>query len=381
MSSGSAEDLYAALGVTRSASADDIKKAYRKLARKYHPDVNPGNKVAEEKFKSISRAHDVLSDPNKRKLYDEFGEAGLQAGFDPARAREYAAWQGRGTQADFGDAFAQQPGTRYHSFEDVFGDIFGAGAASSGPARGSDAEHEVQIAFLDAVRGVSTTLSVERTDTCSVCGGSGQQRGAGTRQCPECGGRGQIRAAQGPMAFVRTCPRCNGAGEIGLQSCSACGGGGQTRRTERLAVRIPPGVDNGSRVRVAGKGGPGYGGGPPGDLYLAVRVTPHPLLERRGDDLYLDVPVTVGEAARGGQITVPTPDGDVRVKIPPGSQSGRALRVRGHGVPHRSGGGRGDLYLRVMIHVPDHGAPERLKSAIDAIDAAYASDLRAGLRF
>jgi len=381
MASESAQDFYATLGVNRAASTADIKKAYRKLARKYHPDVNPGNKAAEEKFKQISLAHDVLSDPEKRKLYDEFGAAGLQAGFDPARAREYAAWQSQAGQSDFGDFAGPRGGARYSSFEDVLGDIFGAGRQGHGPVRGADAEHEIHVGFLDAIRGVATTITLERIDACGTCGGSGQQRGAGATTCPECGGRGHVRAGQGPIAFSRTCPRCGGAGEIGLRPCTTCGGSGHVRRTEQLSVRIPAGVGDGSKVRVAGKGGPGHGGGPPGDLYLIVRVTPHPLLERRGDDLYLDVPVTVGEATLGGQITVPTPDGEVRVKVPAGSQSGRALRVRGHGAPHLSGGGRGDLYLRLMVQVPSDGAAERVKSAIETLESAYTGSPRQGLRF
>lgn len=381
MASESVQDFYAILGVPRSATAADIKKAYRKLARKYHPDVNPGNKAAEEKFKRISEAHDVLSDAEKRKLYDEFGAAGLQTGFDPARAREYAAWQSRPREGDFAEVGGRRSGARYSSFEDIFGDIFGAGAQEHGPARGADAEHEIQIGFLDAVRGVATTVALERSETCATCRGSGQQRGAGATTCPDCGGRGQVRAGQGPIAFSRTCPRCGGAGEIGLRSCSTCGGSGRTRRSEQLSVRIPAGVDNGSKVRVAGKGGPGHAGGSPGDLYLIVRVTPHPLLERRGDDLYFDVPITVGEATLGAQITVPTPDGEVRVKVPPGSQSGRALRVRGHGVSHLGGGGRGDLYLRLMVHVPDQSAAERVKSAIETVESVYGGSPRQGLRF
>ncbi len=381
MASEKAKDLYATLGVSRAASADEIKKAYRKLARKYHPDVNPGNKEAEERFKSISQANDILSDPEKRKLYDEFGMEGLHAGFDAAKAREYAAWQSRGGTADFGAAAGRGGGAQYSSFEDIFGDIFGGRAARpQGPLRGADAEYEIEIALLDALRGLTTTISLERADTCASCHGSGEQPGSQATTCPECSGRGQVRAGEGPIAFTRTCPRCGGAGRIGVIPCSTCGGSGQARRHERLSVRIPPGVDNGSRVRVAGKGGAGRGGGPAGDLFLLLRVKPHPLLERRGNDLYLDLPVTVGEATLGAQVTVPTPDGEVRVKVPPGSQSGRQLRVRGHGAPVLSGHGRGDLYLRLMVQVPAD-AGERLKQAVEAIESAYSGNPRQGLRF
>ncbi|MBI1816946.1 MAG: molecular chaperone DnaJ [Deltaproteobacteria bacterium] len=373
-------DLYALLGVARSASAAEIKKAYRKLARKFHPDVNPGNKDAEERFKHISHAHDVLSDPEKRKLYDEFGTAGLQAGFDPAQAREATSWH-RGGPFDPGEFAGGRGFERYSSVDDVFGDIFG-GVRSSGPQRGEDIESEIPIALLDAVRGSSTTISLERNEACGPCHGSGQLRGPAAITCPECGGKGRVRIAQGPIAFMRTCPRCAGAGAIGLTPCPTCSGSGQTRRRERLAVRIPAGVDTGSRVRVAGKGQAGVAGGAAGDLYLVVRVQPHPLLDRRGNDLYLDVPVTVGEATLGATITVPEPDGEVRVKVPAGSQSGRLLRVRGHGAPLLgSKDTRGDLYLRLMVQVPSDGTAEGVKHAIETLEAAYTGDLRASLRF
>jgi len=378
MAAEKSQDLYATLGVSRSATGDEIKKAYRKLARKHHPDVNPGNKEAEERFKSISHAYDVLSNPEKRKLYDEFGMEGLQAGFDAGRAREYAAWQSQGGTADLGgEGFA-----RYTNFEDIFGDILGARAGRPrGPVRGADADYEIEIGLLDAVRGLTTTISLDRAESCATCHGSGQQQGPNAGTCPECGGRGQVRAGQGPIELRRTCPRCGGVGQIGLVPCATCGGSGQSRRSERLSVRIPAGVDNGSRVRIAGKGGPGGPGGAAGDLFLTIRVKPHPLLERRGNDLYMDVPVTVGEAALGGQITVPTPDGEVRVKVPPGSQSGRLLRVRGHGTPVLGAKGRGDLYLRLMVQVPGDGAPERVREAIHTIESAYSGNPRQGLRF
>ncbi|MBI4518785.1 MAG: molecular chaperone DnaJ [Deltaproteobacteria bacterium] len=375
MAAEQSEDFYAILGVPRSATADDVKKAYRKLARKHHPDLNPGNKQAEERFKQISRAHDVLSDPEQRKLYDEFGSVGLHAGFDAARARKYAG------AADFGDSGGRGGFGRYARFEDIFGEIFGEPSQPGGPARGRDLESEIAIAMLDAIRGLATTIDLQPAEACATCAGSGQQRGAGASTCPECGGRGQVRTGHGPIAMLRTCPRCAGAGQIGMAACAACSGRGQTLRNERLAVRIPAGVDDGSRVRVAGKGGAGLAGGPPGDLFLVVRIKPHPLLERRGHDLYLEVPVTVREAALGATITVPTPDGELRVKVPPGSQSGRQLRLRGHGVPVLGSGGRGDLYLRLMVQVPPAEQAERVQAALDAIEGAYQSKPRAELRF
>ncbi|MFQ5665293.1 MAG: molecular chaperone DnaJ [Candidatus Binatia bacterium] len=372
-----AKDLYAALGVERSASAEEIKKAYRKLARRYHPDVNPGDKRAEERFKEISQAHDILSDPEKRKLYDEFGMEGLQAGFDATRARAYSGWAGRQQAGPQAEGFARGGFGRYTSFEDIFGDIFGAGTGRPGPQPGADADAVLEIGLLDAVRGVSTQIAVDRSDRCPACGGSGNEPGSEI-VCPHCHGRGQVQVGRGPVSFGRTCPRCHGTGRTGGRSCRTCGGRGQVARRERLKVHIPAGVDSGSRIRIAGKGSPGRAGGPPGDLYIVVRVRPHPLLERRGNDLYLDVPVTVGEAVLGAAVTVPTPDGEVRVKVPPGSQSGKLLRIRGHGVPALKGGQRGDLFIRLMVHVPTNGG-EKVRSAVQALDTAYGRNLRGGL--
>ncbi|MFI5397167.1 MAG: molecular chaperone DnaJ [Candidatus Binatia bacterium] len=377
-----AKDLYRVLGVERNASAGDLKKAYRKLARRHHPDVNPGNKEAEERFKEISQAHDILSDPEKRKLYDEFGLEGVQTGFDAARTRAQSEWnarqQARGASPFEGGGFGRfGAGDRYENLEDVFGDVFGE-AARPGPRPGQDAEASLDIGLLDAVRGVSTQITLERADACATCHGSGSEPSSET-VCPECQGRGRVQLGRGPIAFGRTCPRCRGAGRVGMRACSTCKGRGQSSHSERLTVHIPAGVDTGSRVRVAGKGAPGSGGGPPGDLYIVVRVRPHPLLERRGSDLYLDVPVTVGEAALGGAISVPTPDGEVRVKVPPGSQSGKLLRIRSHGVPALKGGERGDLYVRLMVQVPVDGN-EKVREAIRTVESAYGGDLRSGLR-
>jgi molecular chaperone DnaJ len=371
----SEKDLYAALGVPRTATADEIKKAYRKLARKHHPDVNPGNKKAEERFKEISHAYDVLGDADKRKLYDEFGDAGMQAGFDPARAREQQnearRWQETmGRDSGFGG---------YSSFEDVFGDIFRGREEWSGPERGADVESELEIGLLDAVRGLSTTIDLRRRAPCDVCGGAGVDP-ASTTTCPDCGGQGHIRVGKGPVAFTRQCPRCGGRGKVGSRPCQKCGGAGHVETSERLNVRIPPGVSDGSRVRVAGKGSAGTGGASGGDLYIRVRVRPHPLLERRAEDLYMDLPVTVSEAMLGASVAVPTPDGGtVRLRVPEGSQSGRLLRVKGHGVPHLKGGGRGDFYLRLAVQVPD-GRPESAVEAARALDSAYSRDPREGLR-
>jgi molecular chaperone DnaJ len=369
------KDLYAELGLPRTASSDEIKKAYRKLARKHHPDVNPGNKEAEERFKAISEAHEVLSDPKKRKLYDEFGSAGVQSGFDAEQARAYrdqsTAWQQRGSShgaAGFGG---------YESFEDLFGDVLSnRGRSASQP--GADFESEIEIDLLDAVRGLSTTVTIQRSEPCTVCGGNGIDLD-GSSVCTDCNGQGRVKMGSGPVGFTRVCPRCGGVGRTGTSPCKSCGGAGQKPKSEKLNIRIPAGVDTGSRVRVAGKGGAGSSGGDAGHLYIRVRVRPHSLLERRGDDLYMDLPVTVGEAIEGAAITVPTADGSVRVHVPAASQTGRLLRVKGHGVPHLKGSGRGDLYLRVAVHVPDQKS-EAVSAASQTIDSAYSRNPREGLR-
>ncbi|MCC6766237.1 MAG: molecular chaperone DnaJ [Deltaproteobacteria bacterium] len=364
-------DLYGELGVKRSATADEIKKAYRKLARKHHPDVNPGNREAEERFKRISFAHDVLSDAEKRKVYDEFGEEGLQSGFDADRAREFKRAQGSG-----GGGFGGKGGgARYSSFEDIFGDIFGGGRGAALAEQGADVETTLDIDLLDAIRGTTATVQLAKPGECAVCRGTGGQ-GPGTT-CPDCRGRGQVKMGGGPMSFGRRCERCGGSGRIPSEPCPACRGRGITEKLEKLNVKIPAGVADGSRIRLAGKGGAGRGGAPPGDLYIVARVRSHPRLERRDRDLYLQVPVTIGEAMHGATIDVPTPDATVKLKIPPGSQSGSKLRLRGKGVPAMKGGERGDLYVVLQVHVPPDG-DERTREAVRALEASYQGSPRAG---
>jgi molecular chaperone DnaJ len=390
-------DVYADLGVKKTATAEEIKKAYRKLARKFHPDVNPGNKQAEERFKQISFAYDALSDPEKRRTYDEFGIDGLQSGFDPERAREYKRAGGRGfgggAAGGFGGAGGGFGGAgggdsagsgggygRYTSFEDVFGDIFGGrdtGAGPGGASRGPDLESSLDIGLLDAIRGTTATISLRKPVECPGCHGSGAE-GEGT-ECPDCHGSGQVKVGAGPVSFNRRCARCGGTGRINLHACQECQGRGVVDRVERLNVKIPAGVDDGSRVRLAGKGGAGINGGPPGDLYIVTRVRPHPLLERRGQDLYMNVPVTVGEAINGATIEVPTPDGNVKLKVAPGSQSGKKLRLRGKGVPAMKGGTRGDLYTVLQVQVPTNGG-ESAREAATVLEQAYTKSPRADLR-
>jgi len=338
-------DLYTILGVERTATTEEIKKAYRRLARKHHPDLNPGDKQAEERFKEISVAHDVLTDAGKRKLYDEFGLEGLQAGFDPTRAREYKRWAESGHGFSFRregpfEGF-EEADDEERSFADVIEQLFGAGAATGAAARtarGADLEHPIEVDFLDALRGTKTSVSVRRP-----------------APCPQCGGRGRQ----------------------GMRACTRCGGTGTVEQREQLTVKIPAGVGDGARVRVKGKGGVGRGGAPAGDLYFIVKVRPHPFLQRDGKDLTIEVPITVGEAIRGATITVPTPDGTVRLKVPRGSQSGQRLRLSGRGVRDPKGGAPGDLYVRLMVQVPADGAAERLKDAVEALEEAYAENPRA----
>jgi molecular chaperone DnaJ len=359
------KDLYAVLGVARGASTEEIKKAYRKLARKFHPDLNPGNRQAEERFKELSVAHDVLTDPDRRKLYDEFGAAGLQPGFDPQQAREYRRW------AESGHGFSFRPGAgetgfggfggfgfegagrgrrrrgrereEERTFADFIQEMFGGAGEAPRPSdeRGGDLEHPIEVDLPEAIRGVERDVTIRRP---------------------------------------APCPQCDGTGRVGIRACTRCQGSGSIEQRERLTVRIPAGVQDGARVRVRGKGGVGRGAAGAGDLYFRVKIRPHPFVQREGNDLTIEVPVTVGEAMLGSTIAVPTPQGRVSLKIPKGSQSGQRLRLRGRGVKDPRGA-QGDLYVRLMVQVPKNGASERLRDAVEALERAYGEDPRAHLAF
>jgi len=375
-----AQDFYQILGVKKGASQQEIKKAYRKLARKWHPDINPGNKEAEQKFKEISRSYECLGNEKKRKLYDEFGEEGLQAGFDAGKAREYKKW-GAYQQQDRGTG--GQPFGRYQSYEDIFGDLFGHGAGQGGfrsaaPARGRDIEHEMTIDLISALKGFETELSMQKATACSRCHGSGSDPNSSLSTCSVCGGSGRLNVAQGPMQFTRTCPQCKGHGKTG-QPCTECGGSGQTVGTEKIRVVIPQGVREGSKVRVAGKGEPTQDGGQAGDLYLVIRIKLHPLLKREGDDLYMDVPITVREAMVGGTITIPTVDGDVNLKVPAKSQSGQTLKLKGKGAVNAKTKQRGDLLVKLTVKVPKTDDREILE-AVRKMDQYYEKDVRGDVR-
>mgnify|MGYP006277127121 FL=1 len=383
-----AEDFYKILGVSRNATQDEIKKAYRKLARKWHPDLNPGNAEAEQKFKDISMAYEALGNEEKRKLYDEFGEEGLQAGFDADQAREYKKWSsGFGRQQAGGQAYGGGAGFgRYHDYEDLFGDLFGFGASgapgggfrAAGATRGRDMEHALTIDLLSALRGFETELTMQKPQTCSTCQGTGQAPGSKMTTCTACGGSGRLNVAEGPMQFTRACPQCGGHGQVGTP-CPTCGGSGQVKGTERIRVTIPKGVREGSRVRVAGKGEPGQNGGPPGDLYLVIHVKPHPLLTRDGDNLRMEVPVTVREAMAGGAVPIPAVEGPIQLKVPPKSQSGQTLRLKGKGAFNTKTKNRGDLLVKLIVKVPRTDDPSALEAAAK-MEEQYEADVRKDLR-
>jgi molecular chaperone DnaJ len=334
--------LYDTLGVKKGASADDIKKAYRKLAAKYHPDRNPGDASSEEKFKEVQNAYDVLSDAEKRKQYDTFGAANGRPGFDP---RDFNfGGGGNFTINDLGD------------LGDLFGGLFNRGGTRTRrpqPERGADIEVPVNLSFEDSLRGLETKIPVEVTTACRECGGTGAEPGTSPVICPECNGRGVVSESQGLFALSQPCPRCRGNGTVVEKPCRKCNGTGRERRRRRYTVKIPAGVKDGTRIRLKGKGELGAAGGPAGDLYVVTRVEPSKLFERRGADLVIDVPVTYAEAALGATVEVPTPYGErVSLKVPAGTQDGRQFRIRGHGAPKLGGSGKGDLIARLRVSVP-----------------------------
>ena len=375
------KDYYAALGVAKDADAAAIKKAYRQLARDLHPDKNPGNTDAENRFKEVSEAYDVLSDPKRRAEYDEArrlfgsGGAGAQAGFPGGFPG------GAGGQAfDLGDLFGAAGGGRTGGaggLGDLFGGLFGGGGAgagsararsqaASGPARGQDVETEATLSFEEAVLGVTVPLRMQSPGTCPTCHGSGARPGTSPHTCPVCQGAGVTSRSQGAFAFSEPCRNCRGTGQVVDDPCPTCAGNGVTNQTRTITVRIPAGVKDGQRIRLAGKGAPGRRGGPAGDLFVVVHVSEHELFGRKGNDLTLTVPITFAEATLGATLTVPTLDGNVTLKVPPGTASGQTLRVRGRGVPGK--GRPGDLLVTVEVAVPKRLTPAA-EDAVKVLEA------------
>jgi molecular chaperone DnaJ len=343
----SKRDYYEVLGVPRTAGDQEIKSAYRKLALKHHPDRNPGDKAAEDKFKEAAEAYAVLADADKRATYDRFGHAGLgQAtaqGFDPS------------VFSDFGDILG--------GLGDIFGfgDVFG-GRGRRGPRRGADLRYDLEISFEESAKGAETTLKIPREETCETCRGSGAASGAGPETCPQCRGLGQIRYQQGFFTVARTCHQCRGAGRIITKPCTTCRGNGRVTQERQLTVKIPAGIGTGQRLRLSGEGEHGGQGAPPGDLYIVGHVAEHPVFRREDDELYCELAISYTTLALGGSITVPTLDGEETLSIPEGTQSGATLRLKGRGMPNVSGRGRGDLHVNVKVAVPKKLTREQRKA-------------------
>ena len=330
-------DFYEILGVAKNASEDDIKKAYRKLAMKYHPDRNPDNKEAEEKFKEVKEAYEMLTNPEKREAYDRYGHAGV----DPNMGGGGGGFGAGG----FGDAFG-----------DIFGDIFGGGRGGRGGGpqvyRGADLRYNLEITLEQAAHGYETTIRVPSWDKCDTCHGSGAKPGTQPVTCTTCAGHGQVRMQQGFFSIQQTCPKCHGSGKIIPEPCAACGGAGRIKRNKTLEVKIPAGIDNGMRIRSTGNGEPGTNGGPSGDLYVEIHIKPHPVFQREGDDLHCEMPISFAKAALGGEIEVPTLTGKVSFTVPEGTQTGKTFRLKGKGIKGVRSGYTGDLFCHVVVETP-----------------------------
>ena len=335
-------DYYEVLGVERTASDQELKAAYRKLAMQYHPDRNPGNNEAEEKFKECSEAYQVLSDPQKRATYDRFGHAGVNGG--------------PGMGGFDGNPFA---GAGFEDLGDIFGDLFGFNMGGRGGGRGAtrvhkgrDLHYDLTLEFEEAVFGKETQITIERREACTDCKATGTAGGRGPSVCGQCQGRGQVRYQQGFFSIARTCPACNGAGSVITDPCETCRGDGRVVKERNVSVKVPAGVEDGTRIRYQGEGDVGRNGGPAGDLYVELTVNPHKFFERAGHDLHCTVPVSFPQAALGDELTLPTLDGEVRLKVPEGTQSGKEFKIRSKGVPYLNANGRGDLIVQIVVQTP-----------------------------
>jgi molecular chaperone DnaJ len=340
----SKRDYYEILEVERTVTIEEIKKSYRKLAVKYHPDKNPGDKAAEEQFKELGEAYEVLSDPQKRSLYDQHGHAAFDR-----RAGGFA--RGPGGFHDPFDIFREVFGGGGSIFEDLFG---GGRADPTQPQRGEDLRYDMEITFEEAAHGTEKEITVTKPERCDVCNGSGAEAGSKVKTCPTCGGRGQVISSRGIFSIAQTCPACQGAGRVVEKPCKACHGAGRRERPSKIKLRIPGGVDTGSRLRSLGNGEAGFRGGPSGDLYVVLHVKPHEIFQRDGDDLLCEVPVSFVQAALGSEIEVPTLNGKAEIKIPAGTQPGTTFRLKGKGIKNVQGYGHGDLHVRIMVEVPTH---------------------------
>ncbi len=343
------QDYYVILGVKKDASADEIKKAYRRLARKYHPDLNSGDKSAEKKFKEINEAYEVLSDPKKKTEYDQFGKASFEGAQGP---------EGFRTQ-DFGFGAG--------GVEDIFSDLFGGFRHEKAPLRGTSLVTHIDISLEEAYKGVARPITLRREVPCSSCRGTGADK---SQTCSHCKGTGSVKQSKGVFRLSQPCPYCKGSGKTILKACKACGGSGNKVVTNTIKVKIPPGADTGSRVKIRGMGDAGINGGPPGDLFIELSVKPHPLFKREGNDIYVDVPVTIIDATLGGKIKVPTIDGTVTMTLPPGTDSGKKFKLKGKGIPNRKTGHRGDEYAIIKIVVPKK-TTGKIKDALKEIEKAY----------
>ncbi len=363
MSRHDKRDYYEVLGVERNASADDIKRAYRRAAMQWHPDRNPDNKAqAEHSFREAAEAYSVLSDSEKRAAYDRYGHAGVGG----VRIDESIF-------TDFADIFGD-----FFGFEDLFG-MGGGGRRRRRPQRGADLRYDMTLSFEEAARGVQTKIKVPRLEVCATCEGTGAKSKASVKTCDTCAGHGQARYQQGFFAITRTCPACHGSGKVVRDYCTDCKGEGRVEKTRTLELRIPPGVDSNTRMRIPHEGEPSPGGGPPGDLYVVLDVKEHPFFERRNSDLYCTIPITFPQAALGAEIFVPTLDGEEAMKVPAGTQTGSIFRLKGKGLSSPNGGGKGDLYVSVRVAVPEKLTREQ-KRMVEELAATLEQDNRPAQR-